>query len=238
MGREVTVRVGDHFVDPAAARVRFRVDLERERIDVAIHHPAFAHLSPQLRADVAHGLLVSGFGPEVVARWIGVVDVALQPPLPAVDFEELGRALRSLSENATGERFAVLEGRDTEGRPVLVLVNRALKRVDHAELDRHLMVEIRIEAPKPDGFPGAAESRTLDRIEERLVASVRGRGAYLGRVTGAGRRIWHFFERAGTAALVAAWMAEWPDRAIVVSSRADPSWEAQRALDPVLRRST
>lgn len=227
----MTIRVGDHFVDPALARVRFQVDVSRERVDLAIHHPAFGHLAPDLRANVAHALLVAAFGEDGVARWIGTIDVATAPPEPSVDLALLERAVRSLSENATGERFAVLEGKDGGGRPVLVLVNRALKRIDHPALDRHLVVEATFASPKPDGFPGADEDRALDLLEKRLVDGLRGHAAFLGRVTGAGKRTLHFFGDAGATALAESCLGA-PSFVVRVVSRPDPTWDAQRALAP------
>jgi len=223
----VTLKFGAHFLDPAAVRVRFRVDLVRERVDVALHHPAFLHMGETEQRDAARAIAVAAFGEDGFERWVGALDASAAAPDPAVLLEDLERAVRSLSENATGERFAVAEGKDARGRPVLVLVNRALKRIDHRGRDLFLSLEVDLERPKPDGFPGPDESRALDAIEAGLLGALRGRAAYLGRVTGAGRRAWHFFADDGAREDVDAFAS---GRALRVTWTRDPGWDAQRAL--------
>jgi hypothetical protein len=226
----VTVRFGNHFLDEALTRVRFAVDVLRERVDLALHHPAFDHVAPAERTELAGAILVASFGEDGVARWIGDLEVVSVPPSPAVPLDELERTVRSLAENATGECFAVLQGRDASDRPVLVLVNRALKRVDHLGRDLHLSVALSLAHPKRDGFPDHEEGRKLDLLEGDLLTVLRGHAGYLGRVTGAGRRTWHFFADDSARPILGAWTARHPSRSLRIDFRHDPTWEAQRAL--------
>jgi uncharacterized protein DUF695 len=131
----------------------------------------------------------------------------------------------SLAEDAA-ERFAVLEGRDAAGRPALVLVDRALDRAAFPGFDVHLAVEVAIARPTHEGFPGAAEGKALDALEDDLRASLRGRAAYLGRVTAAGRRALHFFTTLGVREDVEARIA---GRASATFT-SDPEWKARRVL--------
>ncbi len=223
------IEIGGHLVDPNSTVVAYRVDVSRERIDVRIHHPTFTHMDAKTRDSVAFILLDGMLGEDGVERWIGGVDVEAASPVPSTTATELKETARSLAENATGERFAVLEGRGSDGMPVLVLVNRALKRIDHVLKDVHLLVEVPIAGPNARGFPGAEENRALDAIEDEIVSLLRGRAAYCGRLTHAGRREFHFFATDDVRPDVDAWIAR-AGRTVRARYAPDPLWEAQRVL--------
>jgi hypothetical protein len=209
--------------------VAWRVDVSRERVDLRIHHPGFDHMDDETREIVAGSILRGIFGDDGVERWIGHVTVEASPPAESTQVDALEEAVRSLAENATGERFAVLEGRGADGMPALVLVNRALKRIDHVPFDVHLLVELAIVAPNARGFPNPDEGRALDAIEDEIVSRLGRRAAYCGRVTHAGRRELHFFTTSDVRPGLEAWAAS-ARRPVTLRFAPDPLWEAQRAL--------
>lgn len=148
----IAVMVGDLLVDPNAIRLGLRVDPARERVDVTLHHPQFSDMPREMRDAAAMVALQSTFGEDGVERWIGWVDVVEDEPPGALGLSALEGAVAALAESATGEKFALLEGEDEQGRPVFVAVNQAAKRVDHLLFDQHVEVEIPADDVREDAI--------------------------------------------------------------------------------------
>ena len=210
-------------------RVAFEVETTRERIDLTLWHPAFASLGD--RAQTVTFLVLDGaFGEDGVERWLGGIDVANDLPADAVPFSSLRQAVADLAATATGESFALLEGHDQEGHPMVAVINQALKHIDHLDLDMFVAIKVYLQHPNENGFPEPAESEKLNEIEDELLEQLGDAAAYFGRITCAGARIFHFFagEASGVAAIIEQWIARHSDFKIQTSWQRDEGWDALR----------
>jgi hypothetical protein len=218
-----------HQLDFAELQFAFEVDPGREVVNVTCFHPAFAKMTEQLRGTATFLLLDGAFGEDAVERWFGGIEVSATPPDGARPAAELTAAVAELERTATRDRFAILQGKDGEGRPIVVTLNTALKRIDNLTCDHHVAVTLMLLDPRPDGLTTAEEADHLNAIEDQLGGLVAGRAVYLGRETRRGQRVMHYFA-ADDAALkqkLAAWADGQRARGARVEWRADPTWEAR-----------
>jgi hypothetical protein len=206
----------------------FEVDEGRELINVRCYHPAFPRMSEELRGTAAFLALDGALGEDGVERWIGGVEAADAPPDGARLMAALRAETDALAKAATGERFAVLRGQDSEGRPLFVTLNAALKRIDHLACDTHVTVDLALLEPTEHGLTTNEEAEQLDALEDEL-APLLPDAVYFGRVTHAGRRVLHYFapgDSVGRARLDA-WASGHRKRAPRVTWTDDPRWIAR-----------
>jgi hypothetical protein len=222
----LALRLDDHVVDPADLSASFRVDVSRERIDVALHHPDFAVMPENARAAIALLALSGALGEDGVERWIGEIDLPTERPAGALALSALEEAVAALAKSATGERFEVLRGEDDAGRPIFVSINRALKRIDHVLKDRHVEIMLPLLNPTETGLTTNAEADQLNRLEDELCAAAGPGAVFAARETGNGVRIVHLFAedsqavRAGLAVVA----GHHPERRMEALWEADPRW--------------
>ncbi len=123
----------------------------------------------------------------------------------------------------------MLEGKSASGRPVLAMINVAIKRLDHLLMDQHLEVVVPFEDGAAQGMPTGEENQALNALEDELIAALGHDAVYVGHETGDGRRTLHFHVAAQGPA--GARVDEWArkaGRAIEVEFRHDPGWELLR----------
>jgi hypothetical protein len=226
---DLTLEIFGHKILEEELRVAFEVDTGRERIDLVLWHPTFADLGERA-GKVALMVLDGAFGEDGVERWLGGIETVADMPADAVPFSSLRQAVADLEVTATGEAFALLEGFDDAGHAMVAMVNQALKRIDHPELDMFVAIKLHLLHPNEHGFPEAAESETLNALEAELLESLGSQAAYFGRITCAGARIFHFFaaEGSGAAAAIEQWTARHPDHKILSTWQRDERWDALR----------
>lgn len=73
-----------------------RVNTSSARIDVVVHHPLFALLSPDARTQAARDALVAALGAADAADWIGTVSVSVDPPIDPLAVTLLGHVVDQL----------------------------------------------------------------------------------------------------------------------------------------------
>lgn len=112
-------------LSPDECRLQLSTDLDVERIDIRLFHPAFASLDADQRIGATFLLLDGYLGEDGTSRWIGGIETATESPGSAT-LEALGNAVNELRASATGVRWAVM----TTDQFVL-RVNRAAKHIDH-----------------------------------------------------------------------------------------------------------
>ena len=225
------LRIDGQTLDPDDIRLAIEADEPSERVHITFFHPSFARgMDRDTRLTVAFLTLDGLLGEDGVERWVGAVEVADAQPAGAVELAALATTVEDLSARATGERFAILKGQLEVGRPLFVTVNRALKRVDHPFLVMHCEVHIHLRTPTPEGLTRREEARELDAMEDDLLGALGEQAAYLGRETGGGKRILHFFttESGPGPAIVEAWIARYPRYRIEHRWQRDPAWRAAR----------
>lgn len=217
---------GDVKVDFAAARVEVETDSARERVQVRLHHPAWPRLTEGQRSRVAFVVLDNLLGEDEVERWLGRVETPVEPPAKGAPVQALLDAVAGLARTATGEQFAILEGRTEAGQPMVATVNLALKRVDHLLLDDHLTVTMPLRDPTPQGLTTPAEAADLNALEDELLAALGHDAVYIGRETGRARRILHLHVAGQGPAVARArdWARRHPERRAEVEAVSDPQW--------------
>jgi len=206
----------------------FEVDEGREVVNATCFHPAFPRMSEDLRGTATFLMLDGALGEDGVERWLGGIEPAATPPVGARPIAELRAAIQTLAGTATGERFAVMRGQDTEGRPLFVTLNFALKRIDHLACDSHVVIDLGLLRPDENGMPTNEEAEQLNTIEDEL-APLLTDAVYFGRETRAGRRVLHYFapgDSPGKARLTA-WASSHRDRDPRVAWTEDPRWTAR-----------
>jgi hypothetical protein len=225
----MTLEIDGHEVALGDFVVAFEVDDARERIDAAYFHPAFPDMPENLRATVTFLMVDGAFGEDGVERWLGVIEPVDAAPDGARPIAELDAAVANLAREATGEKFAVLQGEDDGGAPVFVTINQALKRVDHLLACMHVAIDLALLAPDEHGLPGNEEAEQLDAIEDALGDALGATAVYYGRETRRGRRILHWFapEDGPAAGIIERWCAANSDRSPTATWKRDPRWEVQ-----------
>lgn len=217
-------------VDLAKVTVGFESDPARELVHVTFHHPALSKLDEGQRTTAAFLVLDNLLGEDGVERWIGGVEISVGPLPEGKPLQALAAAVESLAREATGERFAVLEGRTAAGLPLVATVNLAVKRVDHLLMDHHLVVTIPLRAEASSGMPTSEEQRALNGLEDQLLESLARDAVYIGHETGEGKRTIHFHVagRGPAEPRARAWARKHAKRRVEVALRYDPSWEMLR----------
>ena len=213
--------IDDVTLDRDELVVAFTVDNSRERIDAVYFHPKWAELDGDRSTLTLFLMLDGALGEDGVERWLGTIDAADEPPANGVAFAAFTAAVDELARTATGQKFALLRGESDTG-PILVTVNRALKRIDHLLDTTRLVVDLAIA-----GMPTNAEAEQLDALEDELAAQLGGLAVYIGRETRAGHRLlsWYMAEDSAARAIVERWAAAHADRQPQIAAIPDPTWE-------------
>lgn len=217
---------GGVAIDYERARIAVTPDPARERLDVRVHHPAFAPLDEKQRLRATFVMLDNLLGEDGVERWLGRIDLAVAAPPDGRPAGALRAAVDELSRTAKGEAFALLQGRTPSGEPLVVLANLALKRLDHLLMDHHLSVTVPLRSPTAPGLTTSDEADALNGLEDELLATLGKDAVYLGRETGRGERIMHF-QVAGHGPAeerTRAWAARRAERRARVALEPDPRW--------------
>lgn len=211
---------------------RFGMEWEamRRRVHVNVFHPSFAKAPENLRGNALFIALDTTLGEDEVERWIGAVDVSLEPVPDGVDFAGLLAELERRRAEGSEPAFTGLEGQLEDGAPCVVLARLDLKAIDHLLLDHHYEVVLPLQAPRSDGLYEQAEGHRLDAVEEDLLSRLGNDAVYIGRETFRGQRVLHF-HAASTGPVpsrLEAWSRELDDYDAQISGRHDPAWEVLR----------
>lgn len=217
-------------IDFAAVRVGIEVDANRELVHVRFHHPALATLDEEQRARATILTLDKLLGEDGVERWVGGIEPHGEPLSDGQPLRALAEAVEALTRTATGERFMILQGKTSDGRPMVATVNLALKRVDHLLMDEHLTVTFPLLEPTAQGVTTSGEAEVLNKLEDELMAALGHDAVYIGRETGQGRRVLHFHVAAAGPAeeRTRRWAKQHGERRVSVSIEHDPRWEVLR----------
>ena len=100
----------------ADARAALEVDEAREVVHVKLHHPALARLPEKSRSTAAFLMLDDALGEDGVERWVGHLDLSVEPLPAAQPVAALAEAVASLERHSTGERWVIIEARTESGR--------------------------------------------------------------------------------------------------------------------------
>lgn len=92
----VTGNIGAHRVALADVRVHARV--EGDVVDVAVHHPLLAELTPEMRQAMTFLPLDATLGERLAAERLGRVETAEREPLDSVGLLELREIVRGIAD--------------------------------------------------------------------------------------------------------------------------------------------
>jgi hypothetical protein len=206
-----------------------RTDVERERLDVTIWHPAFATMDERLRTNVAFHALDGLLGEDEVQRWLGAVTTtAARAAADMVDQAGLLATIARLAADATGERFLLGRASSKRGETLSVLLNTSLKQIDHLDKPDRVRMIVSLRSTGAGGLPTAEEDQLLNALEDRVSAIDLG-AVYAGRVTGRGQRTlnWYAADGRRTGAAIAEATRGQPWR-IDVRTNPDLRWDGLR----------
>lgn len=137
------VTVGEIGIHPADVTVVAEADDNSEELDLTVGHPDFGRMDESRQLQVVFRLLDDLLGEDDVERWIGAVDVVPHPLPWGTPFLDLRGDVGHHAQAATGERWVVEYGEDLELGESRLIINRALKRLDH--LDMVFLVTVSVE---------------------------------------------------------------------------------------------
>lgn len=218
--------LGEHDFDLSYAKLGMRVDKSRARVDVSVYHPDFLFVDEDTRLALAFRLLDLALGEDDVARWIGKVSIAVEPPIDALPPNFLASVVEQVSEPFKEGAWLTGEGRTPRGHPAHLAVRFPLHRQDHPLCDVLVTVTLPYAHSNPDQLPVEPSSSALRQAEKHLESLP---GAVLAvRETGDGRRVFHLYAdpESGVTAELDQFAASWPEGRARVDSRPDPSWQA------------
>jgi hypothetical protein len=209
----------------AEARLDVRIDEDRQLIDVVVYHPMLRKLPERTRATPAFLLLGWLLGEDGVERWVGRVDVCLTEPPGTVAAEALPEVVQALAERHPNPTWAVLQGRDKSGEPLLAVARRPLKRIDWPLFDLHGRLTVTGSAAVPVELPAAFD--WLAEAEDDLKALLGQHAVLVTRETRPDRRSLHLYcDSEGPApGLVDSWRRAQP-HPLNVAWQQDPAWTA------------
>lgn len=205
-------------------------DTNRERMHLAVEHPMFERIDDEdLKLRIAFIALDNTLGEDDVERWIGQIDLAQGAIAEPVSLPLLRSRVEQFARSATGERWSLLKG-VFDGAPLFVLLNTAIKRVDHLLFDTHVTISIGIRNATPEGLVTDEEASVLNAMEDALVDALAREAVFIARVTTRGQRVLHFHVMEGgpSAAVIARWRERHSEYRIDVDVERDPRWEILR----------
>lgn len=222
--------IAGHAIALDEMQLALTLDAGRARVDLRVDHPVFAAIDDEdLRMRIAFIALDNTLGEDDVERWIGAIELGIPAGSSPLALPALLPALRALVRGCEGARWSLLEG-TIDGAPTVVLLDTAIKRIDHLTMDMHLAIEIALREPTDAGLPTRAEAATLDAMEDALVERLGSHAVHIARETSRGVRALHFhtMEAGPSAAIVAAWKEQHSAHTIRVEARRDPRWDVLR----------
>lgn len=210
-------------LDFAQVQVRLTRNENRRAVDVLVYHPSFQNLDEEGRLQASFIILDKALGEDAVERWIGSIDVLNEAPDDGVDLPALldeANAMVQLPEDC----WCVAEGQE-RGRPLVYVVNMAIKRWDYPLFDT--WCQIRLDYDGDDGgMPSEEDKTTLDEIEEGLLALLGEDAVHIGRRTGNNHRLLFLYVdgAADTAERILAWSHDC-GRPARLTVEEDPGWQ-------------
>jgi hypothetical protein len=225
-GKEI--EIDGHRLHLGDARFRITEDPERERLDVAVHHPLFAQMPGKGPLQVSFLLLDWVLGEDGVERWVGAVDTTDIGGTATATASDLATAVDAMAAQAQPEKWVLMEGKTRRGERIVVSARRPLRWIDHPIFDLHTEVRIAYKDKRDDGLPTVASLDLLRGIEDDISAALGIRGILVAHETAAGTRLLHYYsdseDQNGRDAI------ETAARLVGAATRhdADPGWKQVR----------
>jgi hypothetical protein len=224
---EIVLGMGE--VELAFRDIRVAARREGTRVDVVVHHPAFAHVEEQVRKQAAYLALDAALGEDDVEAWVGEVGASSVPPLESFGLKGLRAVVRDLRDDFTDvdgrPQWVVLEAEGDDG-PVLAMTQVPLSPVTAPHLDTHVAVLVPYTDLTERGYPGPGSLEPLRALEDHLAARVGASGRIVAHQSHRGMRVLHIYVDSKTPAVeqMRAAVNAWDQGRIRVQVTADPGW--------------
>ncbi|GAA3197610.1 DUF695 domain-containing protein [Actinocorallia longicatena] len=225
--------LADHEFDLTYVKLGMRVDRQRSRIHISAYHPDFLFVDEQTQLQVAFHVLDWSLGEDDVARWIGEVTIAIEPPIDALPPNLLASVVEQVAEPFKEGAWLTGEGRTPRGHPARIAVKYPLHRQDFPLCDTHISLTLPYASSNPDRLPVEPSSSALKAVQGQLEEL--GAQAVLALTeTGDGIRVFHLYADAESpaVALLDQLAASWPEGRAKVEAVPDPGWRAIAPYQP------
>ncbi|MHC6221740.1 DUF695 domain-containing protein [Arthrobacter sp. MMS24-S77] len=175
--------------------VHFRIaeDSERERLDIAVHHPLFAEMPDKSPLRVSFLLLDWVLGEDGVEQWIGAVDTTDFGNTAMATASDLVAAVNEMAAQSQPDKWVLMEGMTSGGERIVVSARRPLRWIDYPIFDLHTEVRLAYEDKRDDGLPTADSLDVLRGIEDDISGALGVRGILVAHETAAGERLLHYY---------------------------------------------
>jgi Family of unknown function (DUF695) len=224
----ITIRIGGREIAYGQARVGAR--REGTRVDVVVHHPAFAEIGEADIKQAAFLMLDSALGEVDVETWIGEVETAEVSPLEPIRLSGLRAVVRDLKQDFTDENGApswvMMEASGPSGQ-VLASAQVPLSPLTAPHLDTHVAVLVPYTDQTEQGFPGPDSLGALRALEDHLAQRMGASGRVVAHQSHRGMRVLHVYVDSTTPAVeqMRPAVTGWEQGRVRVQVTPDPGWE-------------
>ncbi len=213
-----TIELAGMDIDPSEARVGVEPDPLGETLDLMIGHPDFAGLDETLQLQAAFRFLDDLLGEDGTERWIGSVDVVPGEVSWGIPLADLAASVELLADAATGEQWEAIDQYDVDLGASELVINRALKRLDHLDLAVLMTVSIEI--------PGRKDLTLADTVEDDLATILGQDGLIFARETYESFVVIYAYGRATKIPEVTLLSRRHGPAVYDIVTEADPGWDA------------
>jgi hypothetical protein len=205
------------------------------RLDLTVHHPAFAHLPQDVRMRLTFLVLDAALGETAVELWVGTITPTELPPRDGFGLVPLRAFVERTQSESVDEDGAptwlLLRGEGPRG-PVLAAASVPLHPAAYPLLTHHVGLVVPYAGQTDDGLPTGASLDGLRALEDQVVELLGRDGRVVAHESAAGVRLLHAYADGTTDAadrLRRARLA-WPEGTVEVQVTADPGWDRVRHL--------
>jgi hypothetical protein len=208
----------------------FRVDERLRRLDLTAFHPAYMGMPESKRLVCLSLFLCDLLGEDDAERWIGQFEATASPSTGAIGTHALLAEIEHLRGLPATTGATIIQGFDAKKRPISVVADLQMKRIDHLLQNQHGSVTIPLAGDWP---PPGADLEALDTLEECLTDRLEGTATWAARTTRPGRRTIHLVAQDAAAAgeIVEAWIRENPNLHATTTWQSDPEWSFRAEWD-------
>lgn len=224
----MTLEVGGQTISFADLVVGAR--REGAKVDVTVHHPAFASLDQRARVTITFLSLDSALGETGVELWVGEVNPSVVPPLDGFGLAGLRAVVHDLETEFTDEDgrpgWAILNG-DGDSGPILAMAQVPLHSATAPDLDTHAGVAVPYSDQTDSGLPGPDALTELRALEDSINEALADRGRVVAHQSHAGVRLLHVYVDSTADDAVpslAAVCDPWPQD-VRIRVTPDPGWD-------------
>ena len=212
----VALEVGSFRIHPRDVLVVIEPDQSREDLNLTVGHPDFAGLDEVLQLQVVFRFLDDLLGEDKMESWVGSVDVVPHPLSWGVPLLDLADAVDHHAASATGQRWEFIEEEDDELGDSRLFINRALKRLDHLDLDFVVTVSIEVQSFDPV---------LVREVEKDLAESLGTEGVIYAHRAFDDFTVLYAYVGEGVADDVRQLADRWSPRVYEVMVEPDPAWD-------------